>query len=453
MLELKDIQGFILSGYSHADYVNYLLLQFQDRDQGRAWLKQIAGEISTSEPYKIGSDGRKIRPDTLLNIALTYKGLAALGLPQDSLDSFSTEFKEGMAEPLRAKLMGDTGDSDPAHWEFGSSGTGDIHALLMIFAASAAGLKSATERHRGAFQAHATKELLAQEGFRPPDRKEHFGFQDGLSQPAVEGGEALTGQKSDDAIKAGEFVFGYPNEYGMLPSMPVPETLGCNGSYLVFRKLAQDVGLFHEYVHEQANGDPDDAGRIAAKMLGRWPSGVPLVVSPDSDNPALARDRKKLNDFLYWDADPNGYACPVGSHIRRSNPRDSMEGDPQGSALIARRHRIIRRGVPYGPKYDETTADQPRGIVFIAINANIKRQFEFVQQAWVNDPKFAGLYNDRDPITGPNDGTGNMTIQRHPVRRQLQDLPRFVTMKGGEYFFLPGIRALNFIASGGSTSA
>jgi Dyp-type peroxidase family len=452
-LALKDIQGIVLSGYNHTDYVNYMLIQFQDGDKGREWLSQLIWEITSSEPYKKAPDGSKVKPESLLNIAFTYEGLKVLGLPQQSLDTFSTEFIEGMAEPFRAKQMGDTDDSHPDKWEFGGKTTEPIHAVLMVFGKSKDILDLATTRQRVLFQASQIKEIMTQEGFRPLDRKEHFGFLDGLSQPKIEGGGILLSEPpGPEAIKPGEFIFGYPNEYGMLPSMPGPEMLGLNGTYLVYRKLSQDVGAFKKYVDEQANGDPNDAALIAAKMLGRWPSGLSLAVSPEEDNAVLAADKKKLNDFQFFEADPHGYACPVGSHIRRSNPRDSLEGDPAGSMVIARRHRLLRRGVPYGSPYSEQTVNEARGIVFIALNANIKRQFEFVQAAWVNDPKFAGLYNDRDPITGNNDGLGQMTIQRKPIRRQIQKIPRFVMMKGGAYFFLPGMRALRFIASAGVES-
>jgi len=243
--------------------------------------------------------------------------------------------------------------------------------------------------------------------------------------------------------------------HGLLPEMVHAKDqqqrrkdFGRNGTYLVFRKLAQHVGLFRDFLTQ--NAPPGGQDLLAAKLVGRWASGAPLTLHPTRD-PGIAS-----NDFGYHKKDRNGFQCPIGAHIRRANPRDDLEHDSQQSVLTVERHRILRRGVLYGPRLLEGKPDdgQPRGLLFICLNADIRRQFEFIQQTWLNNPKFAGLHNDRDPIVGANREPGQppkgryeMIIQQETVRKRLRDLPRFVTMRGGGYFFLPGIKALRFLIS------
>jgi deferrochelatase/peroxidase EfeB len=180
--------------------------------------------------------------------------------------------------------------------------------------------------------------------------------------------------------------------------------------------------------------------------VGRWPSGAPLVRAPEGDDAAHARD----NTFVY-DNDPTGQRCPLGAHIRRANPRDSLEPGPEESAVLTRRHMIMRRGRPYGPPiapFQKEPTPQERGLFFIAVNANLGRQFEFMQQTWLNNPKFDGLYDETDPLTGPRDPKlgGSFSIPDVPARRRLHGLPAFVTTHGGGYFFLPGLPALRYLA-------
>ena len=239
--------------------------------------------------------------------------------------------------------------------------------------------------------------------------------------------------------------------------------VGRNGAYLVFRKLAQDVPAFWQYCRSQAESLPSTGGATAtpefvgAKMVGRWRSGAPLAVCPFADDPTLADDPNKVNDFLYAAADPHGFGCPVGAHIRRANPRDMLSTlDPDHSKTTVNHHRILRRGRPYGPPYEnpaEAEEDgQKRGLLFFCINASIARQFEFVQQTWLTDPKFARFWNEPDPLTGNADspsGTGpataEFTIPQATLRLRLQNVPRFVTVAAGAYLFLPGLAALRVL--------
>lgn len=401
--------------------------------------------------------------------------------PDDSLSSFPQEFREGITEPSRSRRLGDNGSSDPLRWEVGGI-TADgqlknpIHILLVIQAASESERSELFQRSRSEAAKYQINLIHSEDGYRLPNHKEHFGFRDGISQPGIEGSP----KDSDDVaspIKTGEFILGYPNSYGNLP--PTPDVsassdinkhlsppagaigdgnpdlrdLGRNGSFLVFRKLHQDVAGFRRFFLERFP-NPDEQNLLMAKAVGRWPSGTPLVLSPDLDNPASEEVLQK-NSFGYA-PDPHGYRCPIGAHIRRSNPRDSLEALDQISIGDVNRHRIVRRGVSYGePLPAGLTEDdgKPRGLLFFCINADLKRQFEFLQQTWVNNPKFDGLYNDPDPLVGDNLEPGetgracNLTIPRHPIRTRIKELPRFVTVKGGGYFFLPSLAALRFLAS------
>jgi deferrochelatase/peroxidase EfeB len=196
-------------------------------------------------------------------------------------------------------------------------------------------------------------------------------------------------------------------------------------------------------------------------MVGRWPSGAPLVKAPQADDPALCDD----NDFFYHRGnDPHGFRCPIGAHIRRANPRDALDPEPGSdrSIEVGKRHRLLRRGRTYGAPVAETmeiadilagrdTAGE-RGLHFICFNTHIGRQFEFIQHTWLNNPKFDGLYEDDDPITGDRGGGrgkpgGAFTMQAEPVRTRVSGIPRFSHVRGGGYFFMPGIRAVRFLAS------
>jgi Dyp-type peroxidase family len=219
---------------------------------------------------------------------------------------------------------------------------------------------------------------------------------------------------------------------------PGRANLGRNGSYLVLRQLAQDVDGFRRFIDQAGQADPDAGARLAAKMVGRWPDGTPLTRSPE--HPA------DDNDFGYADGDAAGLGCPLGAHIRRANPRDALdpEAGPEQSVRSVNRHRLLRRGRAYG----DPSGPGERGIHFMCLNANIARQFEFVQHTWLNNPKFAGLYDDTDPLVVTHQGdTGRtFTVQGRPLRQRVTGLPAFVTVRGGAYFFLPGIRALRFLA-------
>lgn len=473
-LETQDIQGIIITGYGHLQFSSYLFLHIDDPAKAKAWLAQIAPQMTTGEPWKTGPQGAILKPGSALNIAFTCQGLTKLGLPSESINSFSPEFVQGMAEKARSRRLGDTGDSDPENWQIGGLKTAEaneIHVLL-ITQGGPEEIEQLCQAQIDLAESHGVRQLSVQQGYLPfKDGVEHFGFADAISQPNIEGSPR---KDADDqpCIKPGEFVLGYPNEYDLLPSSPTiptaadvhnnlksaeqastksnqshPKDFGHNGSYLVFRKLYQDVAGFRRYLRDNFS-QPAERKLVAAKFVGRWPSGAPLVLAPDEDKPELWNFPQN-NNFSYAATDSQGYRCPLGSHIRRVNPRDSL-GNPQESIKSVNRHRIVRRGALYGDKLPQEAFEddgKDRGVLFFCINADIQRQFEFIQQTWINNRKFSGLYNDKDPLLGDHDGSSyDMTIQREPVRQRLSGLPRFVSVRGGGYFFLPSLSALYFLA-------
>lgn len=454
-VEAEDIQGLALRGYGDLPRASYHLLGVRDAVRCRSWLAWLSERVARGEPASRGE---------AVQVAFTHPGLRALELPDRALSGFSAEFIAGMADPIRSRFLGDQDNSDPSGWQWGGPTGTTVHVLLMLYARGQDELERLQDEHDRMWSAGGCvelKRLIAGE----LTGREHFGFADGVSQPAIEGYH-----DSDSPlhrVKPGEFLLGYENEYAQYTPRPLldpdddPRKLlaldiegsgacdfGRNGSYLVFRQLHQNVSLFHAVLEElsrRPDGSPDPLRKewLGAKMVGRWPSGTSLSASPLQDMPELASD----NEFGYHAEDAAGLRCPIGSHVRRSNPRDALGPAPGTSRALAlsKRHRLLRRGRPYGPPLVNGRPDaQDRGLLFIALNANLQRQFEFIQHSWINNPSFAGLYNDSDPIAGPR-SENDFTIQRDPVRQKCNALPRFVEVAGGAYFFMPGIRALRYL--------
>jgi len=274
---------------------------------------------------------------------------------------------------------------------------------------------------------------------------DHFGYRDRLSQPVIEGSGEKPTPGSGAPLKAGEFILGYPDEDGNISGQPQPDILARNGSYMAYRRLEEHVGAFRDFLGQQG-ATKEEQELVAAKLMGRWRSGAPLVLAPDRDDPALGADPERNNNFNYKNEDPHGYAVPLGSHCRRMNPRDT--------AANMNRRRMIRRGATYGPHLAEDAPEdgQERGIAAFVICASLVRQFEFAQNVWANDRNFHELGNERDPIIGNQDGTLEFKIPKRPIRKTLKSLPAFTSVRGGAYFFLPGLKALKYLASLGSTS-
>ena len=446
-LELDDIQALVLRSHRDLPWASYLFFRIDDPIGARAALVELAGEL-TSAGQVIGRG--PARPERRLQLALSAVGLERLGLDEQTRRSFAPEFQSGMAERTRSRRLGDRGASDPSTWELGGPGH-RLDLLLCLFA---------RERHERDALAAAYTERLApaliverREDSTPrPDSREHFGFLDGVSQPVIAGDPRRHQVSERDLIAPGEFLLGYPNEYRQRAPSPVLASggdLGKNGSYLVFRKLEQDVAAFWRTFHQAAQTmEPArSAEHLAAKCVGRWPSGAPLSLSPERDDPQLGADVERRNEFLFLERDRLGECCPVASHIRRANPRDAKGGSAAASLELVRRRRLIRRGRLYGEPVKKPMMTEPdhvsRGLYFVALNANLSRQFEFLQQTWINNPKFGGLNDDRDPVSSQGATSGAASLPGMPFRQRLMDLPSFVTVRGGEYFFLPGLRALS----------
>lgn len=430
-LELDDIQGLLL-GFIPLPCGRYSFLTFGHPGQAQPFLAHLVDEVCSAEPPRNP-------PTSRLHLALTCNGLRALGVDEAPLKTFPEAFRAGM--PARAEELGDRGASDPAHWVGGLAGA-DLHALLLLFATDISELEQRSkEIHSLISESDGARILSELDVAIPATGREHFGYQDGISRVYVEGTGLEPPPGCGPAIKPGEFVLGYPDETSALPALPQPEWLSRNGSFIAYRRLYEDVTAFREFLRLHATGR-EEQELLAAKLMGRWRSGAPLVLAPDRDDPGLVADPKRINNFDYGQMDPRGLACPIGAHIRRVNPRDTISN--------IQRRRLIRGGLPYGPLLPDGAPDdgQDRGLAVFFGCADLERQFEFVQKEWINSPKFLGLDHDKDPIAGDHDGTYNMTIQKRPIRKTLRGLPRFTRVRGGAYAFLPGLRALRLLAEG-----
>lgn len=487
-IEKADVQGLVARSYKTLCEACYVPVHFGgvvDPAAARAWVGALAGRVTpASRPgAEVAREGRA------LNVGLTYAGVRALGLDETTLGTFGREFIEGMNGDHRQRALGDTGPLAPEHWAWGGPGTPVVHGMLFLFATTREGLAALVDEERR-YAAVAGASLGAPlDSVMLAGDKEHFGFHDGIAQPRIVGfhGDA-DAPGNAPRIPAGEVLLGYRNAYGQYPATPtVPVTaaarrlfpvappdpydttlgerldLGKNGSYVAFRQYAQDVKAFWSFVDQAAAHDAARRKWLAARMVGRWPNGTPLEHAPDQEPAEF--DAKTANRFLYARDDLHGERCPLGSHIRRTNPRDGMGPTPAESLKVADRHRLLRRGRAYGPPLaasfdpaDILASDGggERGLHFICFNTDLGRQFEFVQSTWVNSMKFDGLYTDPDPVIAPHrdpdhpathpEEISSFTVQQCPVRHRVNRIPRFVTIRGGAYLFMPGIRALGYLA-------
>ncbi|RMI33292.1 Dyp-type peroxidase [Nocardia stercoris] len=435
-LELDDIQHILLTR-TPAITGRYEFLTFDTAAGGRAWLTALLDRVQSAADVRATVDAA----DRWVTVAFTWTGLRALGVPEDALASFPDAFREGMA--ARADILGDTGDNAPAHWGGGLAGP-DLHAIAILFARTDEQCRaSITEHDRLLARTDGVRSLshLDLNATPPFDyAHDHFGFRDRLSQPVMKGSGEEPTPGSGPPLEPGEFILGYPDEDGPAPPLPQPDVLSRNGSYLAYRRLREHVGAFRDFLRAHAD-TPDGQELLAAKFMGRWRSGAPLVLSPDRDDPELGADPLRNNDFGYKEQDPFGYACPLGSHARRLNPRDT--------AANINRRRMIRRGATYGPALPADAPDDgaDRGIAAFIICANLVRQFEFAQNVWINDESFHELGNEHDPIVGSQDGSLDFTVPKRPIRTVYRGLPAFTTVTGGAYFFLPGLTGLRYLAS------
>jgi Dyp-type peroxidase family len=443
--ELDDIQGLVFSGWTDHPHAGFLFARLGDAARARRWLADLIPQVTRTPKARRPAAGR-------LQVAISATGLAALGVPDDVVAMLPREVAAGMARRQRALA-----DSDPAGWELG--GPDDpLDVVVMIYARDAAARGHAIDRQRAAL-------VAAGATVRPAElsctlmQREHFGFADGLSQPFLAGLHPES-HRGEDQIATGEILLGYRNAYDRVA--PTPHwgdvDLGRNGTYLVFRKLEQDVAGLWGWVAAQARrlaASPAEAEEltelIAAKLVGRWKSGASLALAPDADDPAFAAP-DQLNAFNYLRHDADGLRCPIASHVRRANPRDARGGSHEQSKTVVNRHRIVRRGRSYGEPMDLARArtgvhdGTSRGLYFLCLQASVARGFEFIQQTWLANPGFLGLHREPDPIIGNRAGTCHLTIPAAPLRLRLTDVPAIVTNRGGGYFLLPSLTALARLA-------
>lgn len=438
-LALDDIQALVLRSRPEPYVGIHAMLHFDDAEGGRDLIRRLAAHIPSAADW---TDDR----DAWTGAALSFQGLKALGLPEASLKSFPLPFQQGMA--ARAEQLRDVDVNAPEHWDEAFR-PGACHLALTIYARDEAALETARAKAMGELTRSHGVSLVGTHAFgADADAKNPFGFRDSISQPAVAGSgvDALPGQER--AIAAGEFILGENSETGAPVAMPDPPELGRNGSFVVLRKYASQVGAFNDFVRSHAANESDEE-LLAAKLVGRWRSGAPLILAPERDDQELGADPARNNDFDF-SKDPRGFVCPHASHMRRLNPRDSKLTILTDVNI----HRIIRRSSTFGPKWSRevTAADDARserGIFFIFISARAYDTIEFLQQEWINRGNFIDLGTERDAIVGLHETPGSFTLPQSPVRRRLDGVTTFNQLKGGEYLFMPSLAALRWIGEAG----
>jgi Dyp-type peroxidase family len=437
MLESEDIQHILLTRVP-ATTGRYEFLSFHQLAEGRAWLTGILEKVVSAKQAR-ESEGEQ----RWVSVAFTWQGLRALGVDEQLLATFPEEFRQGMV--ARAEVLGDTGRNSPDKW-VGGLASPALHAIAILFARNAAERERVTREHQAFLARTPGVEALSSldlDGIPPfTHAHEHFGYRDRLSEPQIEGSGIEPTPGSGAPVKAGEFILGQEDESGQVVPLPKPEVLSRNGTFMAYRRLQQHVGAFRDFLRQHGGQTAEGQELIAAKLMGRWRSGAPLVLAPEKDDAALGADYQRNNNFNYAQMDPQGYAVPLGAHIRRMNPRDTTVGN-------IKRRRMIRRGATYGSPLPEGAPDDgvDRGIASFILCASLIRQFEFAQNVWINDPNFHELGNERDPLIGTQDGSFDFTIPKRPIRRKITGLPSFTTVKGGAYFFLPGVKALRYLAA------
>jgi Dyp-type peroxidase family len=475
-LDLKEIQGNIVAGFNK-DFTSFLFLALpDDHAQARKWLAGLVNDVATGEEVKQFNDlFRAIRrrrgsregvvEAAWMNLAFTHGGLGRLGVDESELDQFPDEFREGMRR--RKDIIGDVGDNHPEEWPNGL-GKRTIHALMIVAADSAEHLHREVLHFVRDAAAHGVSLVFQQDGMTRPDAPgyEHFGFRDGISQPEIRGlGASSWPSGSDeegsrqDVIAGGEFVLGYPRQQSTDPPddplTPRPEWAK-NGSYLVFRRLRQDVKGFQDFLSEEATRLGTTVDLLGAKFVGRYRSGAPLVGADDAtEDPGTTKpevlEKDEINNFGYAD-DPAGTQVPRAAHIRKAYPRDQkvFKNEP------IKRPRILRRGIPFGQSFrNGHPPDSPfgagpqfpddRGLCFVCYQRSIHDQFELIQREWVNDAAVPEKDDGVDPVAS------QVTPKRIRVPGTADDpvhLPEWVRTTGGEYFFSLSISAMRRLSEG-----
>jgi len=506
-IETMEVQSMVFRALGDLTYTACVVLRLPtEAHHCTTWLDRLMppngkGPIAGIEPITFGDrppikDEGGYRVATF--VAFSAAGLAKFGVPDDGMKTFPGPFTAGMTS--RSRILGDVGSSAPETWRWTDGQTADgrptADAVLFIYADSRDKRDRALEAHRRELGPGAAflDVILTQPVGRSGKEFEHFGYRDGISQPVIRGTQRFTkGALKDDIVEPGELLLGYRNNQNYFPPsvvvppqsdlgnlLPadnatvtsrfprfrgwptdVPRDFGRNGTFIAVRQLEQDVAGFHEFTESKAKelrtypnlnalvGGEITADWVAAKMMGRWRDGTPLIERSGPEEPKRKGRRatagEPTNDFKFGEEDPQGFACPFGAHIRRANPRDSLQpGDPK-QLIITNRHRLLRRGRSYVKPAADGRPEE-KGLLFVGLCADLERQFEFVQQSWIASPSFHGLNNEPDPITASAClGQRVFTIPTPAGAVVLDNMQSFVTVRAGGYFFLPSHAALRFL--------
>lgn len=447
-VEVEDVQSLVFSG--HARLPASLALGLTVRDVAAA---KVALRTLTAREVSFGFGGKT--RTRAVQVLLTASGVVTLAGSDAALAGFSRQFQQGIVTPQRSRALGDARRSDPSGWAWSDAA---FHAVLLVYARDATEMGRAVDELKQALGAGWT-EVFSFPFELPVDAREPFGFRDGLSATRVDVGDGRASEPGVALLPPGEVILGTENAAGVVAPAPA---FGENGAYVVLRQLEQDVQAFWDFWRTESRGE-EEAVWLAAKSVGRWPNGMPVDGAASYPEPPY--DESVALAPLQFGADARGLKCPFGAHIRRANPRDGLGDDPAESLESVRHHRLLRRGRMYGPPVPPEwypacirnkktagagsvpAAAEPaaRGLLFVALCADLARQFEFIQQTWLNNPKFSDLYDEVDPIAAghgiPFDGH-RFSIPRPPVRCRVNAVARWVRVRGGGYFLLPGRRAL-----------
>jgi Dyp-type peroxidase family len=460
--DAPDIQGLVVSAYPTMLSAMCLMVNFTGQAGGippqpKSWLLDIIPRITNATG--------QVSPS--INLAFSAAGLRAIGVDETVMSTFSRPFREGMTFGDRPRFLGDIEKQAPSTWAWSDCAQDSTcaHAQLMLYTENQAALASLAAREIAVltrFGLTFIGQILQQVNLDPQGRRrEHFGFADGVSQPIlVDGDKVPVEKRALHEIAAGEIVLGQTNTYGVpapgplvasstVAALHLKETatkgffdLGRNGTYLVIRQLKQDVAAFWCNMKAAKDNLVDDQGRpataewLAKKAVGRTLTGEILTSGGSSSD----------NEMTFFEKDRAGFGCPKTSHVRRANPRDGLAPKEQDIGDIIQatnRHRIMRRGRIYGQPISDPYTDDgvDRGLVFVCMNSEIDRQFEFVQHTWLLNPMFGGAFGESDPLIGPK---CPFSIPSRPVRQQ-PTLETYITALGGGYFFLPSLRALRYL--------
>ncbi|MBJ7311457.1 Dyp-type peroxidase [Rugamonas sp. CCM 8940] len=462
-IDFADVQGTILRGY-RVDLARHFVLGISDPAGVRTLLAALV-DGSGGLPAVTTALRVEPKPPCFLNVSFSCAGLAALGLSADQLKTFDPAFQRGAASPVTADSIGDTGSSAPQYWLGGLGDGAQVHMLLSVWVTESRQVLDAVSAKLRAAWAGSLRELYVQDATALPDNKVHFDYRDSIAQPNVKGAPDSKRMAPDDqeVVATGEFLLGYANQSNGVYSV-TPAQLSTNSSYAAFRILEQDVAAFNAMLQQYAASTGLDPELVAAKFCGRWRNGNPLELAPEAQGPVLPDEQ--LNNFHYVTTDiatddTLGLKCPIGSHIRRNNPRDAKV-----NGTDAAHHRIVRRAMPYGPAYDAAKPDNiPRGLIGYFINANVANQFEFLTSQWNNQAEFVkaatgpggsadgnAVYNisGQDIFSGVNDPVSSFTFAGKGAKGSgntvINGFGRTIVTRGSVYCFFPSISGLRYLA-------